>query len=208
MPPQPHHLRSHPSERDGEGAQPPPTKPGKQQPPNPPHPPRPTRRTRTKHPRHPSSRHYHHPNRTRHPDHPPSRHQHRPKPEAYPGLEKGAKVQQPFRNDHTGDWIWCEGTIQYRLRDLGEIGGPQIRVIWQRQKKLDQGSSAPDKPEGHTVELNSAHPIRLRTDENKAHRGTKYTGELPPEWSQGLPPPRPPKRPPPRKKSPSPCPPP
>ena len=26
-----------------------------------------------------------------------------PPPEAYPGFEKGAKVQQPFRNDHTGD---------------------------------------------------------------------------------------------------------
>ena len=26
-----------------------------------------------------------------------------PPPEAYSGFEKGAKVQQPFRNDHTGD---------------------------------------------------------------------------------------------------------
>ena len=26
-----------------------------------------------------------------------------PPPEAYPAFEKGAKVQQPFRNDHTGD---------------------------------------------------------------------------------------------------------
>ena len=42
-----------------------------------------------------------------------------PPPEAYPGFQKGAKVQQPFRNDHTGDLIWCEGTIQYRLRDPG-----------------------------------------------------------------------------------------
>ena len=131
-----------------------------------------------------------------------------PPPEAYPGLEKGVKVQQPFRNDHTGDWIWCEGTIQYSLRDPGNNGGPQIRVVWHRQKELDQGSSAPDKPEGHTLELTSAHPIRLRTDENKAHRGTKYTGELPPEWSQGLPPPRLPKGPPTGKKSPSPTPPP
>ena len=40
-----------------------------------------------------------------------------PPPETYPGFEKGAKVQQPFCNDHTGDWMWCEGTIQYRLRD-------------------------------------------------------------------------------------------
>ena len=119
-----------------------------------------------------------------------------PPPEAYPGFEKGAKLQQPFRNDHTGDWIWCEGTIKYRLRDPGDNGGPQIRVVWHRQKELDQGSSASDKPEGHTLELTSAHPIRLRTEENNAHRGTKYTGGLPPEWSQGLPPPRLPKRPP------------
>ena len=62
--------------------------------------------------------------------------------------------------------------------------------------------------EGHTLELNNAHPIRLRTDENKAHRGTKYTGELPPEWRQGLPPPHLPKRPTPGKKSPGPSPPP
>ena len=77
-------------------------------------------------------------------------------------------------------------------------------MIWQRQKELDQGNSPPDKPEGHTLELNSAHPIRLLTAENKAHRGTKCTGELPPERSQGLPPPRLPKRPPPGKESPSP----
>ena len=91
--------------------------------------------------------------------------------------------------------------MQYRLRAPGDNGGPQIRVLWHRQKELDQGSSAPDKPEGHTLELNSVQPIRLRTDENKAHRGTKYTGELPPKWSQGLPPPRLPKRPPPGEKS-------
>ena len=131
-----------------------------------------------------------------------------PPPGAYPGFEKGAKVQQPFRNDHTGDWIWCEGTIQYRLRDPGDNGGPQIRVVWHRQKELDQGSSAPDKPKDHTLELTSAHPIRLRTDENKAHRGTKYSGDLPPEWSQGLPPPRLPKCPSTGKTSPSPRPPP
>ena len=131
-----------------------------------------------------------------------------PPPKAYPGFEKGAKVQQPFRNDHTGDWIWCEGTIQYRLKEPGDNGGPQIRVIWHRQKELDQGSSAPDKPVGYTLELTSAHPIRLRTEENKAHTGTKYTGELPPEWSHGLPPPRLPKRPQTGKKSPSPSPPP
>ena len=131
-----------------------------------------------------------------------------PRPEAYPGSKKGAKVQQPFRNDHTGDWIWCEGTIQYRLRDLGDNGGAQIRLVWHRQKELDQPSSARDKPEGHTLQLSSAHPILLPTDEIKAHRVTKYTGELPPEWSQGLPLPRLPKRPPAGKKSPGPSPPP
>ena len=52
-----------------------------------------------------------------------------PPPEAYPGFEKGAKVQQPFSNNHTGDWIRCEGTIQYRLRDPGDNGGPQILVV-------------------------------------------------------------------------------
>ena len=36
--------------------------------------------------------------------------------------------------------------------------------------------TALDKPESHTVELKSAHPIRRVTPENKAHRGTKYTG--------------------------------
>ena len=117
-------------------------------------------------------------------------------------------MQQSLRNDHTGDWIWCEGTIQYRLRDLGPNDGVQIGVIWYREKKLDQGNSAPDKPEGHTSELNSANTIRLRSEENKAHRGTKYTGELPPEWSQGFPPPRLPKCPPPGKTSPGPNPPP
>ena len=131
-----------------------------------------------------------------------------PQPEAYPEFKKGAKVQQPFRNNHMGDWIWCEGTIQYRLRDLGPNNGMQIRVIWHRQKDVDQGNSAPDKPEGHTLELNSAPPIRLLTAENKAHRGTKYTGELPSEWSEPPPPPRLPKRPPPGKESPSPNPPP
>ena len=80
-------------------------------------------------------------------------------------------------------------------------------MVWHRKKGLDQGSSAPDKPEGHTLELTSAHPIPLRTEQNKAHRGTKYTGELPLQWSQGLPPPRLPKRPPTGKKSPSPSPP-
>ena len=48
-------------------------------------------------------------------------------------------------------------------------------MIWHRQKELDQGSSAPDKPVADTLELTSAHPIRLRTEENKAHTGTKYT---------------------------------
>ena len=89
-------------------------------------------------------------------------------------------MQQPFRNDHTGDWIWCEGTIQYRLRDPGDNVGPQIRLVWHRQQELHQGSSAPDKPEGHTLELTSAYPIRLRTEKNKALRGIEYTGEVPP----------------------------
>ena len=80
-------------------------------------------------------------------------------------------------------------------------------MIWHRQKELDQGSSAPDEPVSYTLELTSAHHIRLRTEEIKAHTGTKYTGELPPEWSHGLPPPRLPKRPQTGKKSPSPSPP-
>ena len=50
-------------------------------------------------------------------------------------------------------------------------------MIWHCQKELDKGSSAPDKPVSYTLELTSAHPIRLRSGENKAHRGTKYTGE-------------------------------
>ena len=118
-----------------------------------------------------------------------------------PRVQKGTKVQQPFRNDHTGDWMWCDGTIQYRLQKLGRNGGVEIRVTWHRQKELDQGNSNPDKRLGDTLELNSAHAIGLFTPENKAHRGTKYTEELPPEWSQGLPPPRLPKRPPAGKKS-------
>ena len=124
------------------------------------------------------------------------------------GSEPASKVQQPFRSDHTGDWIWCEGTIQYRLRDLGPNDGVQVPLIWHLQKELDQGNSAPDKPERNTLELNSARPIRLLDAENKAHRGTKYTGELPPDWSQGLPPPPLPKRPPPGKRSAGPNPPP
>ena len=131
-----------------------------------------------------------------------------PQPESYPEFQKGTNVQQPFRNDHTGDWIWCEGTIQYRLHKLGPNRAVQIRVTWHRQKELDQGNSAPDKPLGDTLELNSALPIRRLDPDNKAHRGTKYTGELPPEWSQGLPQPHLPKRPPPGKKSPGPNPPP
>ena len=128
-------------------------------------------------------------------------------PRIQKGCEGPATLPQRPHAD-TGDWIWCEGTIQYHLRELGDNGGAQIRVVWHRQKQLDQGSSAPDKPEGHTLELTSAHPIRLCTDENKAHRGTKYTWEPAPEWSQGLPPPRLPKRPPPGKRSPGPSPPP
>ena len=127
-----------------------------------------------------------------------------PQPKAYSQYHKGMKFQQPFRNDHTGDWIWCEGTIQYRLQDPGPNSGVKIRVTWHRQKELDKGSRVPDKPLGDTLELNSAHSIRGVTPENKAHRGTKYNGELPPESSQGLPPPCLPKRPPPSKRSPGP----
>ena len=131
-----------------------------------------------------------------------------PQPEVYPEFRKGTKVQQPFRNDHTVDWIWCEGTIQYRLRELGLNNGVQVRVTWHRQRELDQCNSAQNKPQGDTLELNSARPIRLLTPENKTDRGTKYTGKVAPEWSQGLPPPRLPKGPPPGKKSPGPNPPP
>ena len=67
-----------------------------------------------------------------------------PQPEAYPELKKGTNVEQPFRNDHTGDWIWFEGTIQYRLQELGHNGGVQVWVPWHPQKELDQGDSAPD----------------------------------------------------------------
>ena len=98
--------------------------------------------------------------------------------------------------------------MQYRLQEVGPKGGLQIWVTRHCQKELDQGNSAPDMPLGETLELNSAHPIRCLTPENKAHRGTKYTGELPPEWSQDLPPTRLPKRPPSGKKSRGPNPPP
>ena len=96
-----------------------------------------------------------------------------PQRETYSHYQKGTKVQQPFRNDHTGDWIWCEGTIQYRLQDPGPSSGVQIRVTWHRQKELDQGSSTPDKPLGDTLELNSTNPVRHVTPGNKAHRATK-----------------------------------
>ena len=126
----------------------------------------------------------------------------------YPQFQKDTKVQQPFRNDHTDDPILCQGTIQYRLQDLGPNGGLQIWVTWHRQKELDQGNSAPDKPLGDTLRLNSARPTRRLTPENKAHTGTKYTGLIPRERSQGLPRPGLPKRPPRSKKSPGPNPPP
>ena len=73
------------------------------------------------------------------------------------------KVQQPFRNDHTGDWIWCEGTIQYRLREPGDNRGPQIRVVWHRQKELDQGSSAPTSQ--RDTPWSSSAPTRTRPTE-------------------------------------------
>ena len=46
-----------------------------------------------------------------------------PQAETYSEFQTGAKVQQPFCNDHTGDWIWCEGTIQYPLQELGPNRG-------------------------------------------------------------------------------------
>ena len=64
-----------------------------------------------------------------------------PQPEAYPGFEKGAKVQQLFRNDHTGDWIWCEGTIKYRLRDVRDNGGPQIQVLWHAKRSWTKATA-------------------------------------------------------------------
>ena len=121
-------------------------------------------------------------------------------PEAYTEFQKGTRVQQPFRNDDKGDRIWWQGRIQYRLQGKGQNSGVQIRLTWHRPPELNQ-SSAPDEPEGNTLELNSAQPIRRATANNKDHRGIKYTEEIPPEWSQGLPPRRPPKRPPPGKKS-------
>ena len=82
-----------------------------------------------------------------------------PQPKTYPQYPKGTSVRHPFRNDHTGDCIWCEGTIQYRRQDPGPNGGVQIWVTWYRQKELNLGSSAPYKPLGDTLELNGAHPI-------------------------------------------------
>ena len=82
-----------------------------------------------------------------------------------------------------------------------------IRVQWHHQPKLNQPST-PDRTEGDTLELNSALPIQHVSADNEVHRGTKYTEEIPPEWSWGHPSPRPAKRPAPGKKSPSPSPPP
>ena len=89
-----------------------------------------------------------------------------PQPETYSQNQKDRKVPQPFRNDHTGDLIWCEGTIQYRLQDLGPNAGVQIRVTRHRQKALDQGSRPPDKPPWSSTVPNhsdTSHPRTRRT---------------------------------------------
>ena len=100
-----------------------------------------------------------------------------PQPEAYPEFKKGTKVQQPFRNDHTGDWIWCEGTIQYRLQELGPKGGVKIWVTSHRQKELDQGNSAPDKPLGEHLRAQqraphpAPHPREQGPQRHQVHHG-------------------------------------
>ena len=134
----------------------------------------------------------------------PPRHQRRPHPRRTQDSKRARRSSSPSATNTRGTGSGVRAQSHTASATRGTTGGPQIRVFWHCQKELDQGSSAPDKPEGHTLELTSAHPFRLRTDENKAHRGTEYTGELPPEWSQGLPPPRLPERPPPGKKSPGP----
>ena len=56
-----------------------------------------------------------------------------------------------------------------------------------------------------TIKLyNAGHPIRRVTPENEAHRGSKYTWEVPAERGKGLLLPRPAKRLPPTKRSPGP----
>ena len=109
-PPQPHHLQSRQSERGRKEAHPPPA-PNKpemtagQQPPNPPNAPDPPDKPGV------------------HPAGPPPPldqasssssllPQAPPKPETFPEFQRGTNVQQPFRNDHMGYWICCEGTIQ------------------------------------------------------------------------------------------------
>ena len=83
----------------------------------------------------------------------------------------------------------------------------RIQVQWHPQHQLNQ-PRARHKVYPETIQLNETHPIRRVTTDNEALRGTKYTGEVPPEWEEGLPLPRPPKGLPARKKSPDPiCPP-
>ena len=60
-------------------------------------------------------------------------------------------------------------------------------MVWICQKELDQGSSAPDKPEGHTLELTSAHAIRLRTDEDKVTEAQNTLGSSPRSGAKAFP---------------------
>ena len=194
-PPQPHHLPFHPSEGDGEGAHPPPTKPGKQQPPNPPTPPEPPYH----HSRHPPSRHYHHPTRTRHPHHPPSRHQHRPYPRLMQGSKKARRSSNPSatttRATGSGVRAQCstapatwETTGGHYLGGLAPSKGP-------RPRQQRPGQARRPHPGAHERPTHQApHQRKQGSQRHQIHWGT------PPEWSQGLPPPGLPKHPPQGKK--------
>ena len=128
-----------------------------------------------------------------------------PQPDAYPEFQPAARVQKPYGNNQTGNWILCKGTIQYRLKGKSLNGGLQILVQWHCQPQLNQ-PNAPDKAEDETLELTSAHPMQRVTPDNKAGRGNQYTEEIPPEWTRGLPSTCPPKRAIPGKKTQSPSP--
>ena len=97
---------------------------------------------------------------------------------AYPGFERGAKVKQPFRDDHTGDWIWCEGTIRYRLRDLGDNGGPQIWVVWHHQGAGPRQRRPAQSREPHPgAQQRPPHPAPHRREQgpqrHQIHWGTR-----------------------------------
>ena len=147
--------QSHESERGQKEAHPPPapSKPEKtagQKPPNPRTPPDPLdqpdqassssslrchqRPTRTKHHPHPPSNHHRRPIQTKHPHHPPTRHQHRGSPKRTQISKNVRKSNSPSATTNTGDWIWCAGTIQYRLRELRPNEGVQIWVTCHRQR--------------------------------------------------------------------------